>query len=123
MTACPVDGQVFTECASPCPRTCDNVNETIVCNATCQGGCECPTGMVIDMETMRCVNSSQCPSNTSRSEPPITQRRRSEDGNRCEPRFVCPHNGNGTNNYSPCQYIVEVTRVFKGTVKVIPQCL
>ena len=74
--------------------------------------------MVIDVEQRRCVEPSQC---TTRSEEPVVQRT-SEDGQSgCMPRFVCPHNevvDEEVSNYSPCQYTVEVTRVFKGTLEV-----
>ena len=75
---------------------------------------------IIDLEQRRCVEPSQC---TSRSEPPVVQRT-SEDGQYgCTPRFVCPFNevedNSEASNYSPCQYTVEVTRVFKGTLEVL----
>ena len=110
---------MYTECGSSCPRTCDNVNDTIPCTLECWQGCECPSGMVIDVEQRRCVESSQC---TTRSEPPPVVQRTSEDGRYgCTPRFVCPHNevADEVNNYSPCLYTVEVTRVFKGTLEVL----
>ena len=108
---------MFTECGSSCPLTCDNVNDTIACDASCWQGCECPSGMVIDVERRRCVNSSQCI--TSRSEPPVIQRTSEDDRYGCMPRYVCPHNEDEVDNYYPCQYTVEVTRVFKGSVEVI----
>ena len=111
---------MYTECGSSCPLTCDNVNDTIGCDAACWQGCECPSGMVIDVERRRCVEPSQC---TSQSEPPVVQRT-SEDGQYgCTPRFVCPFNevedNSEASNYPPCQYTVEVTRVFKGTLEVL----
>ena len=109
---------MYTECGSSCPLTCDNVNNTIGCNDACWQGCECPSGMVIDLEQRRCVDPTQC---TSKREPPVVQRT-SEDGRYgCTPRFVCPYNEveGDVNDYSPCQYTVEVTRVFKGTLEVV----
>ena len=70
--------------------------------------------MVIDLKRRRCVDPSQC--TTSSSEPPIVQRYGGRYG--CEPRYVCPFNDDRDNDYNPCQYAVEVTEVFKGTVKV-----
>ena len=76
--------------------------------------------MVIDVERRRCVEPSQC---TSQSEPPVVQRT-SEDGQYgCTSRFVCPFNevedNSEASNYFPCQYTVEVTRVFKGILEVL----
>ena len=116
--AFPIEGQVFTECGSSCPLTCDNVNDTILCTTDCWQGCECPSGMVIDVERRRCVEASQC--TTSENElPPIIQRTSEDAQYGCMPRYVCPHNEDDNNNYYPCQYTVEVTRVFKGSLEVI----
>ena len=109
--ACPVEGQVYTECGSSCPRTCDNVNDTIVCNAACWPGCECPSGMVIDVERRRCVEPNQC----IRESPPIIARI-SENG-RCEQQLICPFN-TPQNNFSPCQYTLVLTEIFKGDNEV-----
>ena len=110
---------MYTECGSSCPLTCDNFIDTILCTFDCWQGCECPSGMVIDVEQRRCVEPSQC---TTRSELPPVVQRTSDGQDRCTPRFVCPHNevaDEEINNYSPCQYTVEVTRVFKGTLEVL----
>ena len=96
---------MYTDCGSSCPGTCDNVNDTIICDTACRQGCECPSGMVIDIEQRRCVEPSQC-----RREPPIIIARANET---CARVYACPSNG-----YSPCQYTVEVTEVFKGDKKV-----
>ena len=112
--ACPIEGQVYTECGSSCPLTCDNVNDTIGCDAACWQGCECPSGMVIDVEQRRCVEPSRC----IREPPPIIART-SENG-RCAQRFTCPFNTlqNNEFDYYPCQYTVEVIEVYKGNNEV-----
>ena len=109
--ACPVEGQVYTDCASSCPPTCDNVNDTIACDAACWQGCQCPSGTVIDEERRRCVEPSQC----IRESPPIIART-SENG-RCEQQFACPFN-TAQNDFYLCQYILEVTEVYKGDNEV-----
>ena len=109
--ACPIEGQVYAECGSRCPLTCDNYNDIIGCAADCWQGCECPSGMVIDVETRRCVEPSQCI-----REPPTITTRTSENG-RCEQQFTCPFN-TPQNDFNICQYIVEVTDVFKGDNQV-----
>ena len=109
--ACPIEGQVYTECGSSCPRTCDNYNDTIGCTADCWQGCECPSGMVIDVERRRCVEPSQC----IRELPTITTRT-SENG-QCKQDFTCPFNA-PQNDHNICQYILEVTEVFKGNNQV-----
>ncbi|XP_065919808.1 von Willebrand factor-like [Dysidea avara] len=111
-TACPIDGQEYTNCGSSCPRTCDNFNDTIICTTDCWQGCECPSGTVIDVEKRKCVDPSQCG-----REMPTTVDRRVQDESYCTPRFVCPHN-EGLDDYNVCQYAVEVMQVFKGTHQV-----
>ena len=66
--------------------------------------------MVIDTEQRRCVEPSQC-----RREPPTIIARTSENGS-CAEEYVCPFNT--PNDYSPCQYTVEVIEVFKGDNEV-----
>ena len=58
---CRVKGQIFTDCASPCPRTCDS-NPQLRCPAVCVPGCACPSGQVIDSASNRCVPPDECPS-------------------------------------------------------------
>ena len=110
--ACPIEGQVYTDCGSSCFQTCDNFNDTIACDAGCRQGCECPSGMVIDVERRRCVESSQCV-----REPPTIISRTSENG-RCEQQFTCPFNTPENDYFAICQYTVEVTEVFKGDNQV-----
>ena len=106
--ACPIEGQVYTECGSSCPQTCDNFNDTISCTTECWQGCECPSGTVIDVERRRCVEPSQC-----RKEPPTRTR---ENGG-CEQLLTCPFN-TPQNDYSICQYTLEITELFKGDNQV-----
>ena len=112
--ACPIEGQVYTECGSSCPLTCDNVNDTIGCDAACWQGCECPSGMVIDVERRRCVEPSQC----IREPPPIIAR--TGENGRCAQEYTCPFNTLQNNDFDfyPCQYTVEVTEVYKGDNEV-----
>ena len=111
--ACPIEGQVYTECGSSCPLTCDNVNDTIPCTTECWQGCECPSGMVVDVERRRCVEPSQC----IREPPPIIARNSTKRGF-CEQYFACPFNVLTQNNRDICQYTLEVSEVFKGDVQV-----
>ena len=100
---------MYTECGSWCLQTCDNYNDGTGCIDACWQGCECPFGMVIDVERRRCVEPTQC-----------NIQRTSKDGQYgCIPRFVCPYNEDEDNIHYPCQYTVEVTRTFKGSLEVI----
>lgn len=55
---CPVEGQVFTDCGSPCPPTCTNPNP--FCIKVCVARCECPKDTVIDEVTNTCVPLEDC---------------------------------------------------------------
>ncbi|XP_072010680.1 SCO-spondin-like isoform X3 [Engystomops pustulosus] len=58
-TVCPGD-QVFSTCAGSCPRTCADLRpETLCVTETCEPGCSCPPGKVLQGE--RCVAPVQCP--------------------------------------------------------------
>ena len=58
---CPISGQVRKECASPCNKTCANMND-LVCTPVCViNGCQCPEGTVIDEQSNTCVHPSYCP--------------------------------------------------------------
>ena len=116
LSACPIDGQEYTTCGSSCPLTCDNFNDTILCNTACWEGCECPSGTVIDVEKRRCVEPSQC----DREMPTVIERVLSEDRRSCNPNLVCPHNV--INSYDTCQYTVEILEVFKGGYEVCRMC-
>ena len=56
---CEILGQTFSNCASPCPRTCKNPNP--ICIALCVQGCMCPSGEVIGTAAGRCVPQTSCP--------------------------------------------------------------
>ena len=56
---CKIRGQVFSNCASPCPRTCESPHP--ICIALCVKGCKCPTGQVVDTINKRCVRPEKCP--------------------------------------------------------------
>ena len=60
VTDCPVTGQEWSDCASPCNLTCNNRNN-VSCLTVCTTGCSCPAGTVIDEETNSCVAISSCP--------------------------------------------------------------
>ena len=68
--------------------------------------------MVIDVERRRCVEYSQCV-----KEPPTITTRISENG-KCAQQFICPFNTPQNDYYAVCQYILEVTEVFKGDIQV-----
>ena len=115
--ACPIEGQVYTECGSSCPRTCDNFNDTFGCTTECWQGCECPSGMVIDVERRRCVEPSQCI-----REPPTIIARNSTRSLFCKQSFPCPFNVLAQSNERICQYTLEVSEVFKGDFQVCKSC-
>ena len=62
ITACPIKGQVRSECASHpgCHRTC-NTTGPVACLPVCIiNGCECPDGTVIDEDKNECVAPKEC---------------------------------------------------------------
>ena len=58
-TACPIAGQVFQECGTACPPTCENPNP--ICTLQCVRGCACPRGTVLDPTRKRCIPPTNCP--------------------------------------------------------------
>ncbi|CAI8005565.1 PI-actitoxin-Axm2b [Geodia barretti] len=59
-TRCCFGDLVFSECASPCPRTCDNIfGPPVACLAICLQGCACPDNMVQDGN--KCMLPTECP--------------------------------------------------------------
>ena len=59
-----MQGQVRSRCAPDpsCQATCMNGFLQIPCPAICViGGCECPTGTVIDEDSNMCVPPDGCP--------------------------------------------------------------
>ncbi len=57
---CEIEGQVFSDCASPCPKTCDS-DPNQICITLCVQGCTCPPGQVIDTVNNKCVTTDMCP--------------------------------------------------------------
>ena len=57
---CEIEGQVFSDCASPCPTTCDS-DPNQICSTLCVQGCTCPPGQVIDTVNNICVTVDMCP--------------------------------------------------------------
>eukprot|EP00731_Ephydatia_muelleri_P026230 Em0018g330a len=57
--ACPVTGQVFTECGSACSSTCDK--PVSFCVLSCVAKCQCPSGQVVDTKNNKCVEQVDCP--------------------------------------------------------------
>ena len=57
---CTVKGQIFSSCASQCPRTC-NSSPDIFCPTVCVEGCKCPSGQVINTINNTCVPEDECP--------------------------------------------------------------
>ena len=57
---CSIEGQVYQEGTTDCPRTCDN--PYLLCSGTGHDGCTCPSGQVIDEKNRRCVDPTNCPS-------------------------------------------------------------
>ncbi|KAG8183312.1 hypothetical protein JTE90_002804 [Oedothorax gibbosus] len=64
---CPADvcgaNEVFKECGTACPKTCDNRNVEIACIDKCVEGCFCKDGFVRNDEGA-CVKPHQCPAET-----------------------------------------------------------
>ena len=54
------DGKEYSDCGSPCPVTCDNFLQPIICPSVCSQGCFCPEGTVL--HNNQCIPPIQCPS-------------------------------------------------------------
>ncbi|XP_043943406.1 von Willebrand factor [Protopterus annectens] len=55
--ACPA-GMEYSECISPCTKTCQSLNINEVCEERCIDGCRCPEDKVLDGD--HCVDISDC---------------------------------------------------------------
>ncbi|XP_076808006.1 zonadhesin-like isoform X2 [Clavelina lepadiformis] len=51
--------EIYSNCASYCPNTCENRNKPRICIAACRQGCTCPSGTV-DKNGV-CVSEEECP--------------------------------------------------------------
>ena len=60
-TDCPIEGQVYQECAS-CVATCSRPFP-ICPSRKCTSGCACPAGQVVDTVNKRCVSILRCSQN------------------------------------------------------------
>ena len=66
---CSVQGQVVKRCGEDPRCATDCVNRFFfrtcrrICNGT--GVCECPAGTIIDKDSNKCVNRSECPKSKS----------------------------------------------------------
>ncbi|XP_052224799.1 SCO-spondin-like [Dreissena polymorpha] len=61
VAACPKEcppGLVYSDCASPCPATCQSLHQPVTCPADCVTGCQCPPGRVL--QDGRCVEPVAC---------------------------------------------------------------
>ncbi|KAB0395734.1 hypothetical protein E2I00_001515 [Balaenoptera physalus] len=54
---CPA-GMEYKDCVSPCPRNCQSLHISDVCQQQCVDGCSCPEGQLLDEG--RCVESAEC---------------------------------------------------------------
>ncbi|XP_015268441.1 PREDICTED: SCO-spondin [Gekko japonicus] len=52
-----VDGSVYSSCGPSCPRTCDDISH---CLWTCEPGCYCTGGKVLDRNGTACVEKHSC---------------------------------------------------------------
>ncbi|CAH1263786.1 HMCN1 [Branchiostoma lanceolatum] len=52
-----ITGSVYDECGPACPRSCEDVS---ACVWSCQPGCYCPSGLVLNENRTACVETSAC---------------------------------------------------------------
>ncbi|EAT48607.1 AAEL000361-PA [Aedes aegypti] len=57
--------EVYSECASACPVTCDTLGEDKPCDYPCIRGCFCQPGYVRNTATGECVRECDCPPKTT----------------------------------------------------------
>nr|XP_032822651.1 SCO-spondin-like [Petromyzon marinus] len=65
-----VAGSYYSHCGPPCPRTCDDVS---FCSWSCEPGCYCTDGRLMNGEGKACVDKQDCTCldiNTGRRHPP-----------------------------------------------------
>ncbi|CAH1788460.1 unnamed protein product, partial [Owenia fusiformis] len=63
VTPCAVSctgGQTYQACASPCGRTCRDININPACVEVCVEGCNCPAGKTLS-ENNECIPVDECP--------------------------------------------------------------
>lgn len=53
--------EVYDECGSPCPLTCQNMYVKELCIAMCAEGCFCEEGYIRDDYSGYCIKPEQCP--------------------------------------------------------------
>ncbi|KAJ3659791.1 hypothetical protein Zmor_011462 [Zophobas morio] len=56
---CTKSNQVYKDCGTPCPGTCEQPLR--VCERRCVPGCFCQEGYVLDPETQECIRLQNCP--------------------------------------------------------------
>ena len=57
-----VGGKEFIECGSPCPLTCNNIDEDMICMEMCVTGCFCTGKTAIwDEASEQCMDETACP--------------------------------------------------------------
>lgn len=54
------ENQVYTKCASQCPKTCDNWIHNKSCLLECKPGCTCKADYVLEKETNKCIPKEKC---------------------------------------------------------------
>ncbi|XP_054153592.1 SCO-spondin-like [Oppia nitens] len=61
-TQCDPVKQVYRQCASTCPMTCERLRKNIpaICPLNCMSGCDCKEPYVLEYEGGQCVNRSTC---------------------------------------------------------------
>ncbi|KXJ80743.1 hypothetical protein RP20_CCG023606 [Aedes albopictus] len=72
--SCPPCGtnEVYLECGTACPETCDNLGIDIACVYMCVQGCFCQRGYVRNNSTGQCVLPCDCPPKTTTVTPAPT---------------------------------------------------
>ena len=66
MQQCSNPGEIFTECGSPCARSCRDLSANLACEEQCVPGCQCPDGKLLNYAGV-CVSAAQCPCEFQRS--------------------------------------------------------
>ena len=59
---CEESGGEWSDCASACPKTCEQPNGAFFCTSQCVVGCVCPGGTLL--EDGVCISPLDCPSET-----------------------------------------------------------
>lgn len=58
---CIQSNEVYNECGTACPATCNDYKDPIMCTEQCVAGCYCGEGYVRNLDDNSCCLPTECP--------------------------------------------------------------